>query len=598
MSKPTLLLVLLVSLAAPLVAQDADVFRPNSFHVGTHVSALGARVDAAGQIDTGDGIVSFFDASTGEALVPFDMQYRRGPKLIFGWSAPLGEATVDVRMASIPLAAGGDKRLVSAMLVSFENASNEPIPAPLGLRMTAGGPGTAEHPRPVPHLPFDAASRYTVKNDELLRDDRVVMRWVGMDPEVDVTDAPSGPDADVCTLSWNDLVIPPRTLLSLSLFVVGPPTTPTVNESRFRRLFESQTYVTLEERTYWEIRIQSTLFRVKIGDKRLFRALRAAIFTIGLFSEYGEVMEDARAHPYNFAGTTLAERAERVVPFIEWDMTARVATYLHEVVAEAEATIAVLEPAERVAVAAALAQCARLSSDETIRARVALLLNDHICDASLDGLPVRPWLDPEVVATEMREVLDDVGFDAEPPELAWADVEEGSTAALLQDLRRAISARDFAGIEAALASLGGVLDANTIGRLDPDGEPDDVVGLALLSCVRAMMIDDHGDELQVLPAVPASLIGDTPLDSATIPTRFGRVRARSWWSSNKRRRINLDLFHLPGPRPDAVVWRLPDDRAVDSVRVFAEGDQELRGDHEVVLDAVGAGIQLEVKFAD
>lgn len=596
----TLRTLLVFSLAlSPCLAGDDEPtpLHPRAFHVGTYATPLGARVDAEGRIDTGDGILSLVDGATGEPLVTDGMQYSRGPKLTLEWENRADDVTVGARMVTIPLAAGGDVRLVSAILLSVENRDDEPRSASFGLRLAAGGEDTDDVPRPVAHLPYDPASRYAYDGERITRDDRVLLRWVGAQPDVTCSESPAGPDDTVCTVMWDDLVVPARTLLSISVFLAGPPSTDTTNEARWRRLFESLTYIIAEERAAWQAQEPAIVRTVKIGEKRTFRTLRSAIHMVRLLGATDDFIHEIRTRPYGLPGTTPAERAEGLVPFIEWNMPDAASRRLRELVDEAGETISELPADERLALCAAFAQCARLGGSVSVNEAIAALIAEHVCEAGLGGVPVRPWQDPGRVADAMRQVLDDAGLDAEVPAFAWADVEPDTPAAAFQALRRAISARDVAAVDEHLATLHTYLDANTIGRMDPDGEPDTTFGLAFLACVRAMFVDDHGDELVLTPAVSPDLMRVGAIDSMMIPSRYGLVRVRAWWTSRRQNRVNLELIHVPRLGASSAVWVLPEDREIEDVRVADESGYELRGGREVVVFPDGGRAQLEVKFA-
>ncbi len=580
----------------PCLADDTPPQKPNAFHVGTFKSALGARVDAAGHIDSGDGVVSLFDASTGEPLVPRDMQYDVGPKLSLTWNAACGDATISARMAAIPLTAGGDSRLTTAILLTIENASMSAVTTSLGVRFTAGGEADDDSVRPRFNEPYDASSRYELDDDgALLRDGRIVMRWTGTKPQVNVTETPSGPDAAVCELSWPDLEVAPRTLLSITLFVAGPPTTSKHVESRWRRLFESLTYITAEERANWDIKTPSTLRLVRFGDKPTFRGLRSAIFMVRLLGIADDVVHEPRVHPYHLERTTVAQWAEVLAGHFEWNMPNAVSAQLGKVIGEAEATIESLDAEERLAVGAALARCVRLGGSSLLVGRVAAMLRDYVCVEEMNGVAVRPWEDPTRAAAAMSQVLDDAGIDVEIPTFAWADVEVGTPAAAFQSLCRATSARDLDGVLTSLRDVQSFFDVNTIGRMDPDGEPDAVFSLAYLQCLRNLLIDDFGPALVVMPGIPSDFLVD-PLESSMLPSRYGPLRYRAWWTTKKRRKINIDLTHIMMRSPESVLWALPDSREIEQVSMPEGGSYVVDGVGSIEL--VGPGkVQAEVRLA-
>ena len=562
---------------AQLAELDDDIpeLAPAAFVSGTYSSILNTRVGRDGLIDTGLGLLEIVDGRTGEALDASRIDYTRGPGAAPGfspaWWVNLEEdLIVTVQIATVPVTKNGDARLENAVRLVAENAGEEAESVSIGVRLLPGETGGAR-PRIRWAHPFDPATRFALEGDLITRDGMACLWWDGEGAEVSVADEVSSPDDAACELMWT-FDVPPGEQRLVDVFTGSPPCNPTVDEAAWRDMAGRFGHRSIQERVTWEADWRTEVENVSVASKRMWNALMASMHTLRLIAEGYNGLRFMTDTPYGFVDVGFDVRAGVVASLSEWGMGAFAIDPVRFMFEQLPAQIVMMTPEQRVGYLHGLTRLVRLTRSPEFDLQLADAIIDHLQPGE-----VSPWMDPELVREDFASILRRAGRkQAEWPELTWATVEPGTADAEFQAWRRAISAHDGEAAWASAKQLLGRTDGQGIGSVHADGEPDGRFAYLYLHLVREMMVDDHGDDLLLLHAVPERLyprLGQ--IDTYAVPTVFGQVRTRAWYIGPKGGNMgfNFSLQNRLG-EPARTLWRIPPGRTVKRFQELQGGTAE------------------------
>jgi len=523
-----------------------------AFNVASAASTLGARFDAGGVLDTGAIEVAAF-APDGTPLVPDGLGFRRGYWLEY--TSALDAAHVTGHLCAVALSRDGDERLVTSWQLQIENRTAQPIETGLLVR-AAPGP-THDGPRPRPAMPSSDEESFAWADGLLTRAGRAVLRVEGPAPDVALEARPAGPGAAAAELRWT-LSLEPGRSERIVLHAAGAPATPTVAEDAWREAFTATTFTLAFERNNWQAAHQGEVLRFQWGDPRVTNLVAASLLHARGASAFQYSAVELSNRPYGHEATNAAAVAQMLGMFSEWGFGQNAEARIDEACGRAVEDGDSLDAAGRVALVHGLACAIRVRKFDEFAPPLADAIRAHVqADA-----PVPAWLDPRLVRADLQDIVERaVAFDPEReafevPRLAWArGLDPASVRGRLASVRRALSDGDP---EGAWTSYAALLDDHPegIGALDPADEYDARFSVAMLSLLRAMVLDDHGERLRLLTATPAALVNeDGPLGGAFLPTRFGRVRFQFFASGRKAWTVDVVPQLVRGP--DELVVGVP-----------------------------------------
>jgi hypothetical protein len=231
--------------------------------------------------------------------------------------------------------------------------------------------------------------------------------------------------------------------------------------------------------------------------------------------------------------------------------------FLHKLLDEAVARGKGLPPERRVALVHGLARCVRLGINREDTEALAGAIH-ALVDASTEGAVVRPWLDPEQVRLDLQAILDGAtplqGYTL--PHFKWATPPEGSREAAFVAVRRAVSAHDG---EQAWRLLSPLVDATSVrgfGSMVPGGVADAAWSLAFMSIMRDMLIDDHGEDLHLFPAISKLQIPERgALEIPQLPSRYGPLEMKEFVVSKQL--FGVQIIRLGSRQPRQSRAHLP-----------------------------------------
>jgi hypothetical protein len=143
-------------------------------------------------------------------------------------------------------------------------------------------------------------------------------------------------------------------------------------------------------------------------------------------------------------------------------------------------------------------------------------------------VPVEPWHDPRVVSQDLLGIVSSVGMPTEGlmTRLRWADVEEGTIAGHMRAARKAIGDRQGDLAWKHILQVFGGATREGMGSME-GGEVDALYSMGMLTIGRALLVDDHGDALNLFPGVSAAMVDPgTETDTSWLPTRYGLLKSR------------------------------------------------------------------------
>ena len=123
------------------------------------------------------------------------------------------------------------------------------------------------------------------------------------------------------------------------------------------------------------------------------------------------------------------------------------------------------------------------------------------------------------------------------------------------------------------------------GCLEPGGVPDARWHLACASLVREMLIDDHGADLHVFPALGRGMVPQhQQIETTAMPTRFGLLQIQAFTVARKL--FGTKIIRIGQRAPAQVLWHLPTGLQAEGVAGPIGGTATLRPDGlvECVLD--------------
>ena len=580
----------------PAIARPADAPLPSAYHLSSYSSMRAARLGADGSLDSGAGVLVLLDGASGEPLAANQLRFGPMPDLWAAWRGPLGEARVEVKAAALAVSRAGDERVRAVLRLTITSKLDTPQTISLAASLRAGGGDPLQ--RPFPSLPFDPASAWARDGQFLTRDGRAVLSWTGLEPQVTLNEAVAAPDAEVARLTWT-LELQPGSPRLLELSLAGPPATATVDEAAFRDGFTRWSFLQLEEQLGWQSRERGAYADIALHDMRMWYALVGALHSLRSYGDAHNVVEAFSDRPFGHPASDGAFEAEVICVFAEWGFDAWAADFHKKLLAEVETRAQGLSPARRVALVHGLARSIRLGTDPQDQQALAAAIR-ALVGPDAEGAAVRPWLDPEQVRLDLQSVLEDAGATDgyALPHFAWDQPAAGSTEAALQAGRRAISAHDGNTAWAALAPLVARTTDDGQGCLVPGGVPDATYHLAFASLVREVLIDDHGPDLHVFPALGRGMVPPRgAIETTALPTRYGLLQTQSFYVAKKL--YGTKIVRL-GTRPPAqVLWHLPTGLQVEAIAGPLGGTATLRPDGlvECVLDPRHpAGLRFNIKL--
>jgi hypothetical protein len=598
MPRSTLLLILLLTALGPLASPSAQ----DGLHLSSFESRLAARLDRDGSLDGGAGVIQLVDPDTGRPFSVSGLAYGPEPNLWAGWQVPGVDVDLQVRALAAGSVRNGDERLRSMFHLTFDNPSGETRTVRVGVQLRPGGGMLRPRHAPV----FSPDSVWGREGDLITRDGTALLAWSGPEPEVRSHAAPTLPDDPVFTLVW-ELELDGGMTRFIDLVLLSGPTTPIVDEQAWRSFATQWSYQQVEEQLRWQSLYRGEFANLATGVPLLDTAL---VTGVHFLRSLGDAHKDVRwltDHPYGDPPTDAAVPAEIVGIFAEWGLFSWVKGSVKRQLAALPDAAEPLDTARRVALLHGLSRALRLADEPELTESLAGAIGELLDGRQDEQVPVAPWLDPEEVTADLADLLaggDPAAVDAaleRLPELLWAAQPEGPVARTMLEARRALSDGDAPAAWAAMETLLAGANVNGLGSMRPGGDPDGTFSMGLLSLGRAILMDDHGPDLHLLPGVVEPLIAErAPLEMPFLPTRHGEmlvkmfrlpgdrvgVRVRSMFAVRAER----VLVHLPaGLQPKAV-----GDRVGGKARLLREA-----GLVEVELDPGWAGgLGFTVRRAD
>jgi hypothetical protein len=240
-----------------------------------------------------------------------------------------------------------------------------------------------------------------------------------------------------------------------------------------------------------------------------------------------------------------------------------------------------LPPDRRVALVHGLARCVRLGVNQADTEKLAGAIH-ALLDASTEGAVVRPWLDPEVVRADLQSILDGApqlqGYAL--PHFKWATPAEGSREAIFVAARRAVSAHDGEQAWRLLAPLVADTSVRGFGSMVPGGVADAAWSLAFMSVMRDMLIDDHGDDLHLFPAISKDQIpARGALEIPMLPSRYGPLEMKEFLVAKKL--FGVQIIRLGSRQPHDSLAHMPAGYDAEAVLGPAGGQATLLPDGSV-----------------
>lgn len=580
--------------AAELQSWEANHYEPPALPLTGYEDSLSGRLAADGTLDTGLVRLRFSQGTEGVPLDVTDMGYGKGPQLWAAHRSKLGD--VELRAVSLGLAdrAGTDKRLVVATQVRLTNPTDTPRKVVLNAELLP----SHESPLLV-SVPFDGAATWAREGNVLTRDGQLVAGWVGTPPEVEVQAPTDSPDAPVAKLVWR-LEIPAGGVKYVEVKLAGPFAGEAVDEAAWRKRFGRRSYAILEEVLGWQGQQRGTIGQFKSKSAMLGRVLINGVHVCRMFGAGKEGSAHAFSdRPYGQPATDAAVEAEIVGCMTEFGMGEYCEAHLARLIDDMPGNLAQLDDERKVAYLHGLARAIRLWPEMHHAPALALA----ITELGDPDVAVAPWHDPDVVREDLTLIVSSMGMptDGLMTRLRWADVEEGTTAATMQAARKAIRDRNGLQVWEHFRELFQSAEANGIGSMD-GGEIDASYSLGMLTLGRAMLLDDHGDELNMYPGGSVGIMSNaTETDTTFLPSRFGMVKSRAYHIGPK---VFGNWTVLRGTVPPSLVTvTVPDGLLIRSVKSGTFGGEAVAVPGverliELQMDPVGSqGIRIQVRVA-
>jgi hypothetical protein len=514
-------------------------------------TTLAARMDHTGAIDSGAAVLQLVDPDTGAPLEASGVMY--GPEVmafpdLWGmYSVPIDGLTASVRALAGATSRNGDERLRVAVRVELRNETDAPVRARVAVRLRPGGSDPLR--RPLHSTPFAPGTSFSAEDGLVARDGTVVLAWSGPAPEVTLHDAPAGPDAPGATCTWSPTVAQ-HSAYFVDMILAGPPTGPARDEAELRAAMTALPNTDLFERSGWQSQKRGSVATLGTAFKDLDKTLCGSLHFLRSLGVANNEVRQLSDRPYGFPATDAAVPAEILATFVEFGLVAFAEDFLAEQIEAAAQAGAQLSPARRVALAHALTRCVRLGNNQAHAVALAAAIRVLVTEPAA----VPPWADPDIVRQDLSQLL----LRADPeqggqqaaalPPLSWAAVKAGSVESEMQDMRRALSARDApAAWDACLELLSGT-NANGLGALQVGGDLDGGFAIGMLALIREAFIDDHGPDLHLVPAIgPELYYPQNPMRLPPLYTRYGVGNLKMYRHSNNRLAYVLTLIQRGEP---------------------------------------------------
>jgi hypothetical protein len=541
------------ALAAAVLApsDDSEWTIPAGLHLSSFDTTLSARLDHTGAVDTGAAVLQLVDPDSGAPLPVSDLLYgpeeMAFPDLWATWRVPVEGVEATVRALAGATSRNGDERLRVAVRVELRNETEAPVTTRVAMRLTSGG--AAPLRRPLHSVPFQPGTTFARDGSVLVRDGVVVLAWPGSAPEITLHPAPDSPDAAAVTCAWAPRV-PARSVYYHDVMLAGPPTTGTRDETALRVALTEVSFNDQQERQFWPSEKRGSVATMGTAFKDLDKTLCGSLHFLRSLGVANTEVKRLTDRPYGYPATDAAVPAEILATFFEFGLAAFARKQLDAELESVQAVGAQLSPARRVALVHALARAVRLGNVAENERRLAAAILALVTEPA----QVPAWADPAIVRQDLAEILvrADAGQGAAQaaalPELSWAATADGTVASEMQAMRRALSARDApAAWDACLQLLSGT-NVNGLGSMQAGGDLDGGFAIGVLALVREMLIDDHGQDLHLVPAYGSDLLYPrNPMRFPPLHTRWGVASLKMFRHSYGRLGYTLTMRQAGEP---------------------------------------------------
>jgi hypothetical protein len=564
-------------------------YSPPALPLTSYSDWLSGRLAADGTLDTGLVRLRFTQGPDGVPLEVRDLSYGKGAQLWAEYRAQLGDIEFRAVCQGASQAVGDDKRLVVSSQVKLTN------PTDVARKIVLAAELLPSHESPVlVSAPFDASSEWSQDGSLIVRDEMVALGWVGPEPDVEILETTDSPATPVASLVWR-LEIPAGESKYVELKLAGPPVDASVERAAWRKRFRKLSYAVLEESLKWESRDRGSTGNFKSKSKMLKRVIVNGLHTIRLFGKSGmSSVKGFTDNPYGHPASDAAIEPEMVGCLVEYYMGDLARSFTEQLIADIPEKFADLGNDRKLAYLHGLARAVRLSPHYGGKRALA----EAIVEFGDPDVAVEPWHDPEIVRQDLVNIVESEGLptDGLMRRLRWADVEEGSAESHMQIARRALSNREGALAWEQLRELFKLADGLGMGSLT-GGELDAQYSVAMLTLVRAMLVDDHGDGLNLFPGISQALVSSgNETDTSWFPTRFGDVKSRAYYVGSKSFG-NWTVIRSASPTTEMTVT-IPDGLHMRNVKGGSKGGvvRVVPGEERLVSISMESTLAQEVRF--
>jgi len=562
----------------PALAPPADAPRAAALQLSSMTSMRAARLNADGSVDSGLGVLQLLDGETGQPLDARNLRYGPMPDLWAGFTTKVQGADVEVRLLAIPVARGGDERVKVSVRTAVANRTDEPMTIKLAAVLKPGGGDPMQ--RPAPSVEFKPESAFAQDGKFITRDGHVLLGYTGTEPQITVKPAAASADEEVVRFDWT-LEVGEQNARLVELSLAGPPARDKVDESAWREGFKSGSYAQSEEQLGWQSGSRGHYADIQVHDPHLWYVLVAALQNLRAMGDADKEIRGFSDRPFGHPASDAAVDAEVLGLFGDWGWGDWTVPFMHKLLDEAVARGKGLPPERRVALLHGLARCVRLGVNREDTEQLAGAIH-ALLDASAEGAVVRPWLDPEVVRLDLQAILDGAtplqGYEL--PHFKWATPAEGSREATFVAIRRAVSAHDGEQAWRLLEPLVAATSDRGFGSMVPGGVADAAWSLAFMSVMRDMLIDDHGADLHVFPAISMNQIpARGALEIPMLPSRFGPLEMKEFLVAKKL--FGIQVIRLGSRQPRLSRAHMPAGYVAEAVLGPMGGQATLLPDGEI-----------------
>lgn len=545
----TVLSLALASSAAHAWAADdvlpRKALKPGSFHLSSFDSELGGRFSKSGEVDTGAVVLHWLDGLTGEKHTTDKADLGPGPALNVRWSRELAEQKLTGYCLAGTLASGADRRLMVSQQVEVRSTSETEQRVQLVAHLLPGA--TDEASRPLPSLTYREDEVWSLEDERfLLRDGRVVATWVGDAPAVEMVSRPASGSEVAARLVWN-FTLQPGESRWVEVMLVGAPAGGSVEEAGWRARLRRKSYGSLEDVRRWESMYHGSFGAFSCADDRVREAMISGVHLLRSLGNAHYQISTLSDRPFGHPASDAAAEAQILGIFFEYGLNEIAEAYLGKLLDGVYERAGPLPLDRKVAYLHGLARAVRLAGETSQHGALALAIVELMNGEGPEGwaepwadgaVTVAPWFDPDEVRGDLAQVLDRAGMPGAEslPQLAWAEnLAPGSTAAEMRSARKALSAGDADGAWEALEKLLNRTTHVGLGAMEPGGVTDGRFAMGMTSLVRAFLIDDHGDDLEIFPGSCGGMVElGVAVKTAWIPTAFGQIQAQGFFTGKNQ----------------------------------------------------------------